>query len=144
MGVTVIVSTKWVDDGEKVVLTEFDCFPSIEAHGPITWTPADQTIKFTKKKPWSEQRGYITRCSGDVTEKGGTQCYTTATGATECFDEGSKFTMEGGSISMVQLILVDPPKPRKSRMTLSNMKRSLVSADSGTTYTGGAEASKRG
>jgi hypothetical protein len=134
MSVTVIACTKWAKDGERVVLTEYDCFPSIEAHGPITWTPADETIEFTtKKKPWTAASKYTIRYSRDVTGKGGTQCYITETGATKCSDKGRTFSMQGGSVSMVQLILVQPPEENKSKMTLSNMKRSRVSTETDTT-----------
>jgi hypothetical protein len=132
MSVTVIASTKWARDGEKVVLTEFDCFPSIEAQGPITWTPADKTIEFTRSKPWSVG-DYTIVCEGDATEKGGTQCYITETGARKCSDKGRIFSMQGGDVSMIQLILVQPPEEKKSKLTLSNMKRSRVSTETGTT-----------
>jgi len=116
MTVTVISCTKWVEEGDKVVLTEFDCFPSIQAHGPMTWTPADKTIEFKTKKPWTAERKYTIKCSGEVTEKGGTQCYTTKAGSTMCSDRGITFSMEGGSVSGVQLIFFSiHPRRRRSR-----------------------------
>jgi hypothetical protein len=134
MSVTVIASTKWANDGEQVLLTEYDSFPSIEAQGPITWTPADKTIEFTTKKPWTASN-YTIRYSGDVTEKGGAQCYTATTGARRYSDEGQVFTMHGGIVSIVQLILVQPPEGEKPKKKLSNMKPSRVSTETGTTGT---------
>jgi len=144
MTVVTIPCTEWAEDGEKVVLTKFDTFPSIGAQGPMTWTPAEGAIEFTTKKPWYAGKDYTISCPGDVTKREGTQSYVTETGAKKYSDGGSIFTMEQGKIWLVQLILVDPPKGKKSRKTLSNMSRSWVSAETGTTYTGGATTSGRG
>jgi hypothetical protein len=130
-----IPSTGCTKDGGKVVLSAFDCFPSIQSHGDMTWTPAEKTIDFKRQKAWCTGGNYTIRCEGDPTEKGGTQCYITQAGATKCSDEGSRFSIDGGSVSMAQLIFVDPPEKKRTKMTLSNMKRPMVSAETGTADT---------